>query len=450
MNHQKAREQFMAYLAGRLLEPDRITLQQHLAACAECQQELDALRETGTWLVRSVTAAAVQIAAPPDAWDRFEARLARHNIQHDLQRNRGRRPMEQTIRPSRHSMWMRLGLAAAAAVFLAGTGITALILLSGGPGPSGDMAEGNNSTATPSQAGPDVTETASATLSPEQIYLTARPQSGGGSGQPEGSSGEDVPLVWSGTVRSIDPAAGTLTLDPEGQVARIMPFTIVRVEDITWDGALGTVDDIQPGDLVQVDLLDAEPSQPYARVIWIRRPVDRFYESMTYEVNAGTISSLDPATGIFTVDIWEDRQFRYDDNTQMLVDDDTLDGTPIGTESLQIGQMLTFVNLTDQGEPQPVVQIIVEPVNANDGATLYKGRIRAVDGNVLTVAVEEIGETSYSLDLGPAGTQGISFVPGDVIYFLGYHDPANGTFVTLEVIRLSTGEWLRTGAAPTP
>lgn len=443
MDHQAAQEQFMAYLDGRLSPPGRATLEQHLSTCPGCQRDLSSLRDTDTWLARSIGAAASQAEAPRDAWDRFAVRLGEASQANNFQRNRGHRSMQRTVKRN-PLMGMMAGFAAAAIVLI-GVGIAAVVLLSGRQQTPGEVAE-VNATSTLPGAAPGVTLTEPGTLSPEEQYMTARPQSGGGSGQPDGSSGEGLPPVWQGTVQSIDPAAGTITLGLDGQVARIMPFTQIRVDDITWDGAIGSVEDIHPGDRVQVDLLDVEPSPPFANIIWVARPVDVFYESMAYEKNGGTITSLDPATGIFTVDVWGDRQFRYDAATRMLIDDDTLDGTPIGPESLQIGQMLSFVALTDQGEPNPVVLIMVEIFSEADAATLYKGTITAIDGNVITAAEAASPTNVYTLDLGPAGSQGISFAVGDVIYFRGYHDPASGTFVTRDVIKLGTGEWVRVTA----
>ncbi len=329
---------------------------------------------------------------------------------------------------------MLLFAGAAAAMTLIIGGIAAYLLLVPA---TPQVAGGFPATNTPQSTDVPV----SPTLSPEQVYGTQRPQSGGGSGQPDGANGEKIAPVWQGTVTSIDSVARTITLDTEDQPVRVMDFTHFIIEDITWIGARASFEDIQPGMFIQADLFSDSP--PFARTIWIQRTQAPFWEDGTYELHSGTIMTFDPSTSMFTVEPLVNDVFQITRDARILIDTDAIDGQPATLADVQVGQAVNFVSLLGDSQPHPVMLLMIIPPDPESGWEWIWATVTEANPGSITVQPTE-GDQPVTLDLGPAdyaASQGIAFAPGDLIAFRASR---NGPELTaVEVIKLATGEWLR-------
>jgi len=428
--------ELLAYLEGMLSAADRDRVTRHLNECAACQAEYSTLAEMHHLLNRSLKAEAARVAAPAGSWARFETRLTHQTNAPRATRGRMKPTMNTKTHSSRRlTIPVLLFAGAAAAMTLIIAGIAAyLLFLPGTP----QVASGNPATATPIITSTQIVE--SPTLSPEQVYGTQRPQSGGGSGQPDGGNGNLVP-TWQGIVRSVDPVARTITLDPDGQVVQVMDFTEFIIEDITWIGARAAFEDIQPGMQIQADLFSDSP--PFARIIWIQRTQAQFWEDGSYELNAGTIMSFDSATNTFTVEPLVNDLYQITSDARILIDTDAIDGQPATIADVQVGQSVNFVSLLGTSQPHPVVLLMIIPPDPESLWEWFWATVTEANPGSITVQPAE-GDQPMTLDLGPAdyaASQGITFAPGDLIAFRVSRDGAQLTAV--EVIKLATGEWLR-------
>lgn len=76
MKCPQVRELLVAHLDGEVTFSERILIDAHLAECATCQEELDALSLTRGHLRQYLQGEAAQAVPSPEAWSHLEARLA--------------------------------------------------------------------------------------------------------------------------------------------------------------------------------------------------------------------------------------------------------------------------------------------------------------------------------------------------------------------------------------
>lgn len=205
----------------------------------------------------------------------------------------------------------------------------------------------------------------------------SRPQGGGGSGDPDGL-GEGFPDAGNGpfetlmtTVASIDVAASTVTFadtSTAGPTGLVDANTMLRLADITPNGAPIALEELVPGTSVQAEVLVETGSPPRMQAIWVipdtpaEPPTDK-----PIELRDAPIQSVDLANKRFVMEP-EGETVLFDQNTVFIVDDETPNGSAAGPEALVVG-MWAHVTLL-QGpngpvqsfppeEPLTAVQIII-------------------------------------------------------------------------------------------
>lgn len=77
MNCQEVNRLLVAYLDNEVTPSERTLIQEHLAGCDTCQQELAALSALQSRVSQFLQVRAAQAAPSPQAWSRLQARLAR-------------------------------------------------------------------------------------------------------------------------------------------------------------------------------------------------------------------------------------------------------------------------------------------------------------------------------------------------------------------------------------
>jgi hypothetical protein len=205
----------------------------------------------------------------------------------------------------------------------------------------------------------------------------SRPQSGGGSGNPDGL-GAGLPDAGNGpfetlvtTIASIDTAGSTVTFanaSTAGPTGLVDENTLLRLADITPNGAPIAFEQLSPGMSVQAEILVETGNPPRMQAIWIIP--DTPAEPLTdkpIELRDAPIRSVDLANPSFVMEP-EGETILFDENTTFILDDETVDGVLARPEDLVVG-MWAHVTLL-QGpdgplqsfppeEPLTAIQVII-------------------------------------------------------------------------------------------
>lgn len=200
------------------------------------------------------------------------------------------------------------------------------------------------------------------TLSPTALPTeSSRPQSGGGSGDPDGL-GAGLPDAGNGpfqtlmtTIASVDVAGNAVTFadaSAAGPVGVVDGQTNLRLADITPNGAPITLKELSPGMSVQAEILVETGNPPRIQAIWVvpatpaEPPTDK-----PIELRDAPIRSVNLANNRFVMEP-EGETILFNQDTVFILDDETVDGAPAGPEDLVIG-MWAHVTLL-QGPDGPV------------------------------------------------------------------------------------------------
>jgi hypothetical protein len=189
----------------------------------------------------------------------------------------------------------------------------------------------------------------------------SRPQSGGGSGDPDGL-GEGLPDAGMGsfqtlmtTITSVDVAGRTVTFadaSTAGPVGAVDEQTSLRLADRTPNGAPIALEELLPGMSVQAEILVETGNPPRLQAIWVipattaEPPTDK-----PIELRDAPIRSVDLANSRFVMEP-EGETILFNEDTVFILDNETVDGVPAGPEELVVGRWAHVTLL--QGPDGPV------------------------------------------------------------------------------------------------